>query len=84
MRYLKEANSIKQNHDSRLNQIQSQLSALSQKEVEVNREKIDVYRQRQELEKFKSTLKCNKCQDPIRDFGFLDFKIPLTSSLTSP
>jgi hypothetical protein len=42
----------------------------------VLKEKVAVYKQRQELEQFKSTLTCSKCKDPIKDFGLLGLQMP--------
>lgn len=76
MKILEQANSIKSNHDSRLNQIQQQLMSLNERETQINQEKVALYKQRQELEVFKSIIICTKCKDPVKDVGVLGLTSP--------
>jgi len=54
-----------------LGQIQQQLMMIGEKEAQINQEKLNVYKERQELEMFKSSILCTKCKEPVRDFGLL-------------
>lgn len=69
MRLFEQENQIKLNHESRLNQIQQKLTHIGEKESELNQEKLNIYKERQELEMFKSNITCVKCKEPVRDFG---------------
>ena len=42
---------------------------IGEKEAQINQEKLHVYKERQELEMFKSSIMCTKCKEPVRDFG---------------
>ena len=75
-RILDQANNLKSSHDSRLSQIQQQLMLLSEREAQINHEKIAVYKQRQELEMFKSNISCAKCKEPVKDFGMMGLSMP--------
>ncbi len=52
-----------------MNQIQQQLMMIGEKEAQINQEKLQVYKEKQELELFKSNILCTKCKEPVRDFG---------------
>ena len=69
MKLYEQENQIKLGHDSRLNQIQQQLIIIGEKEAQINQEKLLIYRERQELDMFKSNILCTKCKEPVRDFG---------------
>ena len=49
---------------------------LSEREAQINHEKIAVYKQRQELEMFKSNISCAKCKEPVKDFGMMGLSMP--------
>ena len=68
-----QVNAVKSGHESRLSQVQQQLHVLNERETFINQEKIAVYKQREELELFKSNIKCTKCQEPVKDFGLQQF-----------
>jgi len=42
---------------------------IGEKEAQINQEKLQVYKEKQELELFKSNILCTKCKEPVRDFG---------------
>lgn len=70
-----QVNEIKVNHDSRLNQIQQQIMVLNERETKINQEKIALYKLQQDIEVYKSNLKCTKCQEPIKELSFLGFSM---------
>lgn len=54
-----------------MHQIQQQLMMVNEREAQINQEKLAVYKERQELEMFKSNIMCSKCKEPVKDFGMM-------------
>lgn len=76
---LKQVNTIKQNHESRLQQIQQQLTLLNEKENRLNQDKVGLLQLRQELEIYKDTIMCSKCKKPLKNIDGLAVTLGGTS-----
>ena len=46
----------------------------------IKQEKLNIYKQRQELELFKSNIVCIKCKEPVKDFGLAGTTMPCKKS----
>lgn len=66
-----------------MNQIQQQLLILSERETQINQEKIALYKLQQDIEVYKSSLTCSKCKDPVKDVSFLGLSTAQSSGYGS-